>query len=211
MATSPKRVYWDACAWIALIQMEKVRDKGGVITEDRETMCKAVIYEAEEGNIEIVTSAFSLVEVCKDPGVKNNASDKIAAYFEHDFVLLANLDRFVGERARELMRAGYSKLKPPDASHLATAAIANVDEMQTFDGKLLDLDGLITKANGTKLKITKPGPSGAPLPLLELTQRANGATDGATASDRDLTSEEIAALEELERAESSLQDDRLQA
>jgi len=55
MATSLKRVYWDACAWIALIQKEKIRDKRGVIIEDRETMCKAVIAAAKASKCEIVT------------------------------------------------------------------------------------------------------------------------------------------------------------
>lgn len=43
MAASPKRVYWDACAWIALIQKEKIRDGHGNVTEDRETLRKSVI------------------------------------------------------------------------------------------------------------------------------------------------------------------------
>lgn len=164
MATSPKRVYWDACVWIAMIAKEKIPDKNGVVIEDRETMCKTVINAAKAGKVEIVTSALSLVEVCKKPNVKSESVDRIAAFFEHDFVLLANLDRFAGERGRELMLAGYSKLKPPDAAHIATAAITNVDEMHTFDDRLLDLHGLIDKANGEKLKICKPD-VGPALPL----------------------------------------------
>lgn len=167
MAGSLKRIYWDACVWIALIQKEKILDEKGVITEDRETMCKTVIEAAKDGRVEIVTSALSLVEVCKNPDIKEKSADKIAAFFEHDFVLLANLDRASGERAREIMLVGYSKLKPPDAAHIATAAITNAEEMHTFDDRLLRLDGLIDKANGEKLKICKPD-FGAPLPLIEV-------------------------------------------
>ena len=58
-------------------------------------------------------------------------------------------------------------MKPPDACHLATAALANVDEMHTFDRKLLDLNGLIDKLDGTKLKICKSDPGGRPAPLLD--------------------------------------------
>jgi hypothetical protein len=82
--------------------------------------------------------------------------------------LLVNLDRAVGERARELMNAGYSSLKPPDAVHLATAAISpDVEQFHTFDRRLLDLDGLIDKADGTKLKICKPDAGASPAPLLD--------------------------------------------
>jgi predicted nucleic acid-binding protein len=149
-----------------LIQKEKIRDDKGIIIEDRETMCKTVIEASKNGKAEIVTSALSLVEVCKNQDIKEKNADKIAAFFEHEFILLANLDRDTGERARELMLIGYSKLKPPDAVHVATAALTNSDEMHTFDGRLLDLDGLIDKPNGEKLRICKPD-FGAPLPLVE--------------------------------------------
>ena len=41
-------------------------------------------------------------------------------------------------------------------------------EMHTFDGKLLAMDGLVDKPDGSKLKICKPGQGGPPLPLLQL-------------------------------------------
>ena len=43
------------------------------------------------------------------------------------------------------MLAGYSKLKPADASHLAAALVSNVDEMHTFDVRLLALDGKLDR------------------------------------------------------------------
>lgn len=185
MAASLKRVCWDACAWIALIQREKIRDEKGVVTEDRDTMCRTVWTAAhKDKTTEIVTSSLSLVEVCKSPEVVAEGESKISAFFEHPHIEMVNVDRFVGERARELMLMGYSKLKPPDATHVATAALSNVDEMHTFDGKLLDLDGRIIKANGSKMRICKPdaGPS-IPLfsptagPLLEIEDH-DSAVDG---------------------------------
>jgi predicted nucleic acid-binding protein len=136
-----------------LIQKEKIQFPDGRI-EDREMMCRTVIEAAKKRSIEILTSAFCLVEVCKDPGGVKGNSDKLKDYFENDYILLTNVDRFVAERARELMMAAYSKIKPPDAVHLATAAISpNVDELHTFDGRLLNLDGLINKEGGGTLKI----------------------------------------------------------
>ena len=167
MANSPKRVYWDACVWIALIQREKIPKAGGRV-EDREQMCREVIESAKKGNVEILTSALCLAEVCKNPELaQSQTSDKIAAFFERSFVLVVNVDTAVGEHARDLMMGGYAGLKPPDAIHLSTAILsAGIDEMHTFDGRLLDLDGLLSKPTGEKLKVCKPG-HGVSAPLLE--------------------------------------------
>jgi hypothetical protein len=70
------------------------------------------------------------------------------------------------------MITGYSKIKPPDAVHLATAAVSpRVEEMHTFDARLLALDDLIYKADGAKLKICKPDPGAPAAPLLEAMRR----------------------------------------
>jgi predicted nucleic acid-binding protein len=166
MAT-PRRIYWDACVWIALIQQEQIRDANGKLVEDRYGMCRNVINAAVRGQIEIATSTLSFAEVCKNRDVMDKAEDKIAAFFEVDYVLAINLDRAVGERARGLMMGDFPKLKPPDACHLASASVANAEEMHTFDDKLLALDGKIDKLDGTKLKICHPDPGGKPAPLLD--------------------------------------------
>jgi hypothetical protein len=110
MASAPRRVYWDACVWIALIQREKITLPDGTV-EDREMMCRTVIKAAKKRSIEILTSAYCLAEVCKEPDGKTN-SDKFKDYLETDYIALANVDRFVGERARELMMAAYARIKP---------------------------------------------------------------------------------------------------
>jgi predicted nucleic acid-binding protein len=126
-----------------------------------------VIEQAKKGKIEIAMSALCLAEVCKNKDIKDGDPKKIAEFFEHDYLLLVNLDRDVGEQARELMMAGISKLKPADACHLATAAMTpDVVELHTFDEKLLSLNGSITKADGTPLKICWPDVGGPPPPLL---------------------------------------------
>ncbi len=106
------------------------------------------------------------MEVCKDPASASEAASRFHEFLELEYVLLVTLDRAIGEKARELMQGGYSGLKPLDATHLATAIVANAHEMHTFDRKLLDLDGLLAKAGGSNLKICKPDPGGS-LPLFE--------------------------------------------
>lgn len=174
MATSLKRVYWDACAWIALIQKERIYSENGSgrLLEDRYAMCLEVIRAAEKNKIEIVTSSFTLAEVCKNEDLRKDGEDKIAEYFEQDYILLVNVDRIVGEQARHYMMSGISGLKPPDAVHIATAAIANVGEMHTFDGKLLKKNGIFSTADGRKLTICKPEFQKAEAPLLRVIENA---------------------------------------
>ncbi|MGO9475069.1 MAG: type II toxin-antitoxin system VapC family toxin [Rhodomicrobium sp.] len=163
MAISPSRVCWDSCAWIALIQEEKIVE-GGI---DRVTRCKSVLNQAKKGKIEIAMSALCLAEVCRNRDIKDNDPQKIADFFEHDYLLLVNVDRNVGELARQLMMAGIPKLKPADACHIATAAITpDIIELHMFDEKLLDLNNKVTKADGGMLRICWPDTGGSTPPLL---------------------------------------------
>jgi predicted nucleic acid-binding protein len=166
MAGSPKRISWDSCTWIALIQKEKIPGEDGKV-EDRYALARSVIDLADEGKIEIATSGLCLAEVCKNPPDAKSADDKIAPFFEHAYILIVAVDTEVGTTARRLMMAKHPGLKPPDAIHLATAIVADVDEMHTFDVKLLALDEKLVKKDGTALKICKPAHGGKPLPLLE--------------------------------------------
>lgn len=172
-ASTPKRVCWDACAWISLIQKEKIRDAKGAVTEDRYGLCRVVIDLAEKGRIEVVTSGLSLAEVCKSPGIKKGRVDQVGPYFENDWVLVVPVDTLVGTTARALMMTGYAGLKPPDAIHLATAIVANADELHTFDGDLLDLDEQLARRDGNMLKICKPSVAASPAPLLDSPAQAN--------------------------------------
>lgn len=175
MATSPSRVGWDSCAWIAHIQRERIVDLDGkTIIEDRGAMCRSVLEAAEKGIVEIAVSAICLVEVLARNRSSEIDDQKVRDFFDNDYILLANVDKQVGDFARRLMLAGYAGLKPPDAIHLATACIANVEAFHTFDAPLLALDGLIDKADGTRLIIKKPAVPAPPAPLLEEIERGRG-------------------------------------
>lgn len=164
MASSRERVCWDACAWIALIGKEKIVEAG----VDRFTRCNSVLEQAKKGKIEVVTSALSLAEVCKEKDVRASDPANLAAFFEQDYILLVNIDRRVGSRARELMMSGLPGLKPADACHVATAAMTpDVKALHSFDGNLLKLNGKIFKPDGSPLTICFPDVGGAPTPLLD--------------------------------------------
>lgn len=169
MASSIRRIYWDACCWIALIQQEVVTVGGKSV--DRGKMCRGVIQAAEKDICEIVTSALSLAEVSKDPKTKARSDDdKIAQFFENDYILLANVDIRVGTLARQLMQRGFAGLKPADAIHLATAALTDSEFFHTFDSDLQRLSGKVNTSKGQPIQITAPEVLGKDTPLLKGTR-----------------------------------------
>lgn len=149
-----KKYYWDACAWLGLINEESAKHR------ELEIIWKA----AENGQCVIYTSTVSQVEVYKkkcergDPKPLSDENDKqIAAMFWSGHVKLIQLDANVAESARSLLRAHQCLKKAPDAIHLATALHWNCDVMHTYDGNdLLDLDGKLLRRDGENLEICLP-------------------------------------------------------
>jgi len=157
--------YWDSCTWIGLINQESGKAAG----------CKYVMEQAQKGDVQILASYFTLAEVYKtrcDEPYKYLAEEKdivLEEFFEQEFIKLAQVDRRVAKKARELLRYFPCLNKPQDAVHLATAVIYNSDELHTFDGTdLICLNGLIKRADGGDLLIRKP-----PDPPVEITYKTS--------------------------------------
>jgi predicted nucleic acid-binding protein len=66
--------------------------------------------------------------------------EMIRQFFENEYISIRNVDRFVAERARPLVRK--CGVKPADAVQLATAILVDAHVMETYDSKLLKLSGL---------------------------------------------------------------------
>jgi len=150
-----KRIYWDSCTWLGLINDEKDKWMG----------CQYIMSQAQKGNVEILASTLVLAEVyktrCNEP-YKMMAEEfdiLLEDYFFEKFIVIASVDLKVTIKARQLLRY-YNEnglKKPQDAIHLATAIIYNADEFHTFDGSdLLCLNGLIKTERGGLLTIQKP-------------------------------------------------------
>jgi predicted nucleic acid-binding protein len=162
-----QRIYWDACAWIAFIAEEKAVPLKGGGTENRYGMCLNILEAARKGKYEIVTSAFTLAEVCKSPEVVVSPIDNLPAFFEKSYILIVPVDLAIGRRAQSMQATGLVKLKPADTVHLASAQRAKVAELHTFDDRILALDNQIVGGDGNLLKICRPT-QGAPIgPLFE--------------------------------------------
>src|SRR5665213_113707 len=165
LADKPK-YYWDACAWIALIQQE----------QNRFESLSYLIEEAKNGKIEILTSNFTLAEVYKRPidngGQKSLLDTQDQAFEDYilqDFVSRVQVDFDVGTLARRLLRAYPTIQKPQDGIHVATALLNNVDELHTYDrANLLDLTEKIERQDGKKLRICHPPRPPVPAPVESL-------------------------------------------
>ncbi|MBV8895030.1 MAG: PIN domain-containing protein [Acidobacteriaceae bacterium] len=154
MATKP-RFYWDACMWIALIKREQTRFEA----------CAHVIEQAQRGEVEIWTSAFTYAEVFKrscsglSVGIDPTDDKPFEDYLEQDFVTLIQVDADVGRAARRLLREHVVLAKPQDAIHLASALLQNVHIFHTFDrDNLLGLDGKLHCPDGELLRVLEPPP-----------------------------------------------------
>ena len=149
----PRRVYWDSCTFLGLINQEP----------GKSNECTAVWEDAAKGKVLIYTSFFTFAEVFKtkcDLPAKPLSEDedkKIEHLLRQKWIKPVVVDERIGIASRRLMRSHPQCKKPSDGVHLATALALNVDEMHTFDrSDLLGLDGKVNCLNGKPLKICRP-------------------------------------------------------
>jgi predicted nucleic acid-binding protein len=148
-----RRVYWDACAFIGLLNQEP----------GKVNVCSEVWREAERGETIICTSFLSFAEVFRmkcEGQVKPLAQandEKVENLLRQKWIVSAVIDERIAVAARRLMRSYAECRKPTDGIHLATALAMSVDQMHTYDGAdLLGLDGKIHRADGKPLTICTP-------------------------------------------------------
>lgn len=145
------RVYWDACAWLGLLNGEPAKRQA----------LEAVWMKAESGELKIWTSAFCIAEVYKtkcegeSTGLLQEHDDKINNLFDQDFVVVVQVDSEIAKLAKKLLRTHPKLKKPSDGIHLATAVYWNLDQFHTYDeDNLLGLQ--VHLENGKALTICKP-------------------------------------------------------
>jgi predicted nucleic acid-binding protein len=155
LADPPKRVYWDSCAWIGLINNEP----------QKMTPLRAIWDGAERGQYRIYTSTFSYLEVIDGHTPMGQAyppqeSDlKIFEMFEQPYVMRIQVDTEVAKSARQLKRQHHPTLASrADAIHLASALHCNAEELHTWDhSHLLPFNEKCHRIDGKPLVICKPG------------------------------------------------------
>lgn len=145
----PDKVYWDACAWIGLINSEP-----GKIPP-----LEYFFSLAKRGQLEIWTSAVSYVEVyhiaSETQPYDKDGVDAIKQVIQAPFVKTIPLDMEVGTKARGLRRS--HNLKIADAIHIASALVKSVSPLHTWDrDDLIALDNSLSCRDLTKLRIVEP-------------------------------------------------------
>lgn len=152
--------YWDSVVWLGILNKES----------DKLMTCLTLWQKAIEGDVKIVSSALTLTEVIylnghqlitdESPHLsQQEVEEKITAFFEHDCIDLYSVERRIAEKARKLIWESCDlefKVKPKDAIHVATAAVANVDVLNTYDPDLLQLNDTVACDNGDFLTIAHP-------------------------------------------------------
>lgn len=129
-------------------------------------MCRETLKSAARREIEIVTSAFTLAEVCKRVSDASSPAINLPGYFDQPYILLVPIDKAIGLRAQNLQLSGLMKRKPPDAVHLASALVHSVPVFHTFDAGILKLNQLLTMDDGNQLTICMPTREKPEPPLL---------------------------------------------
>lgn len=156
MPANKRKVYWDACVFLAWLYDEP-NDVG--VIEGMED----IVNQVDSGKITLITSIVTRTEILESrmtPEVKK----KFDAFFQRKNVVMINLDHRIGDLSHEI-RAFYDAqgvvLGSNDCHHLATAIIHDAGEFQTLDGsgkkkkgKLIPLSGMV--ADKYPLKICAP-------------------------------------------------------
>ena len=134
-SSGPSRRLWDSSVIIDYL----------VGRADVGLACERIIERAEHGEFEIVVSALATVEVAYVRGSDDADSEAmIREFFSRSYVIPAAIDVQTAAIARELIRRHRTerRLKPADATHLATAIQLKIPLIETTDPDLLRLDGL---------------------------------------------------------------------
>ncbi len=137
--------YWDANAFLGWLKAEA----------DRVDACRGVLEAAQAGQVRIVTSALTLVEVIKlsrETQIPKSDAKVIRDFFQNSFIDVKDVNRYIAETARELI--WDHELSPKDAVHVATAVRFRIRRVETFDKHLLGMDG---KVGSPALHIAWPG------------------------------------------------------
>jgi predicted nucleic acid-binding protein len=129
MTDQYERPYFDSSIFIAWIKGEVI---GGI---DRKAVANHNFTLASRGAFKIFTSAVTLAEVHRikgRPGTLSASQDEeILQFFEHEYIIIVDVDREVGENANKFCRE-YG-LNPMDAIHLACALRAKCDVLLSWD------------------------------------------------------------------------------
>ncbi len=148
MKRTKPQYYWDTTIFLAWMKNE-TRPAG-----EMEGLAEIAAMIDRRGAV-LITSVVTKTEVLQS-SLDDRARALFDALFKRSNIVLCDITEAISDMASEIRDRCQNdgrKIKTPDAQHLATAIAYKVDEMHTFDEKLLKLDGNLT---GHNLAIRKP-------------------------------------------------------
>lgn len=125
MASASDVVFLDACVIL-----------DGLINDpERNKYVEPILLDAEKGNIIIVACVLAITEVYHLGQLNDSeaARTTIDAFFNKEFVEVWHVDDKIARKAADFRRG--TKLKTPDAIHLATAVVRGAHYLITRDGE----------------------------------------------------------------------------
>lgn len=139
--------YWDSSVIIAYLNNER----------DRADSVKNILDEAEDGNIEIYTSALTIAEVLRYKGKKpidKTKRERVREFFENDYFTIVSVTREVAFRAQEVV--WDHGVPPKDSIHVASALFSRLSIFESYDiSHLVSNSG---KIGNPPLEIREPVP-----------------------------------------------------
>lgn len=145
------RRYWDTACFIAWLGREAGRAE----------VCGSILFAAEAGEVDLVTSAFTLTEVLRPKGrdrLDPNLRQTILDFFRHPWITLVQVDRIVAERAQAFV--WDRGVRPKDAIHVASAVLAKCSVFETYDSDLIELSGRVGGSPILQIRHPEPFRSG---------------------------------------------------
>ena len=164
MSGTRSKYYWDSCVWIAWLTAEPAYGEYLSNMEEYAT-------QADDRKIILVTSSLTRGEIL-ETRIGDEAASKFQDFLKRPNVVEASADPRVTSlsskirdyyQARKEAGKSTKTLAVPDAVHLATAILYEVNQFHTFDdgkkSKHLGLLGLSGTVAGHPLVICKPQPA----------------------------------------------------
>ncbi|MHB1245224.1 MAG: type II toxin-antitoxin system VapC family toxin [Sulfuriferula sp.] len=140
-------VYWDADAFLALINEDK--------SSAEMAGCNDVWATCEKGTLLIVTSTLTTAEVIHKKGTLKLDQQKrvlVSNFFRQSFISQKPLTREIAELARDVV--WDSNIKPKDAVHVATCAYFKIRLLHSFDTNLVNKR--VITVNGFPINVSNP-------------------------------------------------------
>ncbi|MEX1000053.1 MAG: PIN domain-containing protein [Thermodesulfobacteriota bacterium] len=153
------RFYWDTCIFISWLKNENI--KPGLLEGIEE-----IVKQVDKKEIEIITSVLTHTEMLRGKFTDNNF-EMFKSLFKRPNIVDCEVTGHIAEVAGEIRNYYSNSLSTPDAIHLATAIVYEVDEMHTSDGSgkkngLIQYSGMVAD----KFNITIKEPLGVQYNLL---------------------------------------------